>query len=34
MDEGIFELLFGVIGITHGMIASFQIEKVANQQMP
>ena len=32
MDEGIFELLFGVIGIAHGMIASFQIEKVANQQ--
>ncbi len=31
-DENVLELLLGIISIAHGMIASFQIEKVANQQ--
>lgn len=31
-DEGVFELVLGMIGIAHGVIASFQIQKVANQQ--
>lgn len=31
-DEGVFELLLGMVGIAHSVIASFQIQKVANQQ--
>ena len=31
-DKEVFELLLGIVSIAHGLIASFQIQKVANQQ--